>query len=325
MTPRIVVLMAALLAATRLPAQTSFLVIGDWGRDGAGYQTKVATQMAAAATRLGAKFVVSVGDNFYETGVKTTHDNQFKTLFEDVYKAKSLQVPWYVAIGNHDYQGNPQAEIDYGKIDPRWHMPARYFSVREKVDDTTTVEFFFLDTSPFVTEYHTESKYKARVAGIDTRAQVHWLDSALAASRSQWKIVVGHHPVYSASPKHGDTPELIASIQPLLEKYHAQVYLCGHDHNLQHSGIRPRRLFRVGRGLGSAIGRTHTAHQVQRDERGLPDRGAERRISARAVRQSDGQTALPDGGGAQWRHRRLVAQMICRQSRPPIMSMTPNP
>lgn len=234
MTPRIVVLMAALLAATRLPAQTSFLVIGDWGRDGAGYQTKVATQMAAAATRLGAKFVVSVGDNFYETGVKTTHDNQFKTLFEDVYKAKSLQVPWYVAIGNHDYQGNPQAEIDYGKIDPRWHMPARYFSVREKVDDTTTVEFFFLDTSPFVTEYHTESKYKARVAGIDTRAQVHWLDSALAASRSQWKIVVGHHPVYSASPKHGDTPELIASIQPLLEKYHAQVYLCGHDHNLQH-------------------------------------------------------------------------------------------
>jgi tartrate-resistant acid phosphatase type 5 len=221
-------------AAAPLAAQTSFLVIGDWGRDGAGYQTKVATQMAGAATRLNAAFVISVGDNFYETGVRKASDDQFKTSFENVYTAKSLQIPWYVAIGNHDYQGNPQAEIDYEKVDPRWHMPARYFAVRQKVDDTTSVEFFFLDTSPFVTEYRTESKYKAHVAGIDTRAQVKWLDSALAASTAQWKIVVGHHPVYSASPKHGNTPELIKAVQPLLEKYHAQAYLCGHDHNLQY-------------------------------------------------------------------------------------------
>jgi tartrate-resistant acid phosphatase type 5 len=217
--------------------QTSFLVIGDWGRDGGGAQTLVANQMAAAAARLHAEFVVSVGDNFYEEGVQKPTDNQFKTSFVDIYKAPSLEIPWYVAIGNHDYHGNVQAQIDYSALDPRWHMPARYFTVARKVDDTTSLELFFLDTSPFVTEYRHETAYKAHVAGIDTKAQVRWLDSALAASAAQWKIVIGHHPVYSASPKHGNTPELIASIKPLLEKYHAQVYLCGHDHNLQHNRV----------------------------------------------------------------------------------------
>jgi tartrate-resistant acid phosphatase type 5 len=218
-------------------AQTSFLVIGDWGRDGAGYQTAVATQMALAATRVHADFVVSVGDNFYEEGVQKPTDNQFKTSFVDIYKAPSLQIPWYVAIGNHDYHGNVQAQIDYSALDPRWHMPARYFTIMRKVDDSTSLELFFLDTSPFVTQYRTEVAYKAHVAGIDVKAQVRWLDSALAGSTAQWKMVIGHHPVYSASPKHGNTPELIASIKPLLEKYHAQVYLCGHDHNLQHNRV----------------------------------------------------------------------------------------
>jgi tartrate-resistant acid phosphatase type 5 len=225
------------LAAGTLSAQTSFLVIGDWGRDGAGYQTSVATQMAKQAAKVHAAFVISVGDNFYEEGVQKPTDNQFKTSFEDIYKAPSLQIPWYVAIGNHDYHGNVDAEIDYSKVDPRWHMPARYFTVHQTIDDTTSLDLFFLDTSPFVTQYRTEDAYKSHVAGIDTKAQVRWLDSALAASTAQWKMVIGHHPVYSASPKHGNTPELIAAIKPLLEKYHAQVYLCGHDHNLQHSHV----------------------------------------------------------------------------------------
>jgi tartrate-resistant acid phosphatase type 5 len=235
-TRRVVAALALCALPAAAHAQTNFLVIGDWGRDGAGFQTSVANQMAKAAARLHAAFVVSVGDNFYEEGVQKPTDNQFKTSFEDIYKAPSLQIPWFVAIGNHDYHGNVNAEIDYSKVDPRWHMPARYFVVHEPIDSTTSLDLFFIDTSPFVTQYRAESAYK-NLAGIDTKAQVHWLDSAMAASTAQWKIVIGHHPVYSSSPKHGNTPELIANIKPLLEKYHAQVYLCGHDHNLQHSRV----------------------------------------------------------------------------------------
>jgi tartrate-resistant acid phosphatase type 5 len=221
-----------LAAASAQAQQVNFLVIGDWGRDGGGFQTKVARQMVAAARTTPINFVVSVGDNFYEQGVHTTHDRQFTTSFEHVYADSSLQVPWYVALGNHDYQGDPQAQVDYTQVSRRWHMPARYFSVVQRIDDSTTVELFLIDTTPFITEYRAEPKY-ARVAHADTGPQLRWLDSALAASKAQWKIVFGHHPVYSASPKHGDTKELIRDLKPLLEKYHAQVYISGHDHNLQ--------------------------------------------------------------------------------------------
>ncbi|HWZ58175.1 MAG TPA: tartrate-resistant acid phosphatase type 5 family protein [Gemmatimonadaceae bacterium] len=228
----LVAIIALAAAGVAQGQQVNFLVIGDWGRDGDGFQTKVATQMVAAARARPIDFVVSVGDNFYEEGVRTTHDRQFTTSFERVYADSALQVPWYVALGNHDYQGDPQAQVDYTQVSRRWHMPARYFSVVKRIDDSTTVELFIVDTTPFIEEYRTEPKY-ARVAHADTRPQLRWLDSALAASTAQWKIVFGHHPVYSASPKHGNTPELIRDFKPLFEKYHVQVYVAGHDHNLQ--------------------------------------------------------------------------------------------
>ena len=69
---------------------------------------------------------------------------------------------------------------------------------------------------------------------IYPKVQVRWLESVLAASRARWKIVVGHHPVYSAAPGHGDTKELIADVLPVLQKYGVRIYFCGHDHVLQH-------------------------------------------------------------------------------------------
>jgi Calcineurin-like phosphoesterase len=68
----------------------------------------------------------------------------------------------------------------------------------------------------------------------DTAKQLAWLADVLAHSKEQWKLVFGHHPIFSAGTVHGNTPELIARIKPLLEKYHAQVYFSGHDHDLQH-------------------------------------------------------------------------------------------
>jgi len=80
----------------------SFLAVGDWGRDGAFHQAEVAARMGETATALYADFVISVGDNFYEDGVASVDDPKWKTSFEDVYTAPSLQIPWYVALGNHD-------------------------------------------------------------------------------------------------------------------------------------------------------------------------------------------------------------------------------
>lgn len=212
----------------------SFLIFGDWGRDGQFHQGDVATQMGLAAAARKCRFVISVGDNFYDEGVQTPVDSQWKSSFEEIYTAPSLAVPWYVILGNHDYKGRPQAQLDYAKTHPNWKMPARYFSAQEPITDTEKVEFFFIDTSPFVKEYQTKEDMRDEIGSQDTNAQVAWLDQALSSSKAAWKIVIGHHPIFSGGSEHGDQPELIGNINPLLEKHDVSVYFNGHDHDLQH-------------------------------------------------------------------------------------------
>ena len=74
-----------------------------------------------------------------------------------------------------------------------------------------------------------------------------WFESALKASTAAWKIVVGHHPIYTGG-QHGDTPYLVKHVLPLLEKYGVQVFFNGHDHDLQHLQAAKLNLFCTGGG-----------------------------------------------------------------------------
>jgi hypothetical protein len=209
----------------------NFIVVGDWGRYGEPSQRAVAAQMAHAADALDAKFFISTGDNFYPNGVASVDDPQWQQSFEQVYTDFVLHNDWYVVLGNHDYRGNPQAEIDYSKRSQRWHMPSHYYAMTQKVDKTTTAEFFFIDTSPFIKDYQAEPD-KYALADQDTQAQLRWLDEALSKSTSRWKFVVGHHHVYSGGKRSTQT-ELEQAIVPLMAKHGVQAYLCGHEHDLQ--------------------------------------------------------------------------------------------
>lgn len=215
------------------PAALNFLALGDWGRQGETDQMQVAAQMAKAATEMSAQFVISVGDNFYEDGVTSTDDEHWKKSFEDVYAASSLQVPWFVALGNHDYHGNCDAQIAYSKMSKRWNMPARYFSFSKPIDAKTAADFFFIDTTPMAKIHHGDKKGYEGAFKENVPAQMAWFREALAQSSAPWKIVIGHHPIYSGG-EHGDTPELIETILPLLREHKVQLYLNGHDHDLQH-------------------------------------------------------------------------------------------
>jgi hypothetical protein len=57
-------------------------------------------------------------------------------------------------------------------------------------------------------------------------------DWGWADSSARWKIVYGHHPIYSHGA-HGDTPGLHESLLPLL-KNRVHIYLVGHEHTAQH-------------------------------------------------------------------------------------------
>ncbi len=249
----------AALAAEAKAAALNFLIVGDWGRNGEPDQLAVATQMGIAAQAMDAKFVISVGDNFYENGVATVDDPQWQSSFEKVYTAPSLQVPWHAVLGNHDYHGNCDAQIAYGKTSKRWTMPARYFSRTEKIDAANTVEFFFLDTTPMSKPDADEPKLHGNAKSQDVPAQVAWLEAALKASVASWKIVIAHHPVYSGG-QHGDTPYIIEHILPLLEKYQVTAYFNGHDHDLQHLQAGKVNLFCSGGGSKPRVTIRNTAH-----------------------------------------------------------------
>jgi acid phosphatase len=277
----------SLFAADAKTGGLNFLIFGDWGRKGEQDQLDVAAQMAVAAKDIDAKFIISVGDNFYEHGVSSVDDPQWQTSFEKVYAAPSLQVPWHVILGNHDYHGDCDAQIAYGKTSKRWSMPARYYKRVENIDAENTVEFFFLDTTPMKTG-DDKAIPLLKLGSQDNGKQLAWFEAALKASTAQWKIVIAHHPVYSGGI-HGDTPYIVKHILPLLEKYNAQAYFNGHDHDLQHLQAGKVNLFCSGAGSkprmtgttshtkfarGSCSGFTAvTLHADALDVRMIDDRG----------------------------------------------------
>ena len=237
----------ASLQAAPEPGGLNFLIFGDWGRQGERDQVEVAAQMARAAQDIGAKFVISVGDNFYEHGVKSVSDPHWRASYERVYHQAALQVPWHAILGNHDYHGDCDAQIAYHKTNPRWNMPARYYLQSHLIDDGVTADFFYLDTTPMVKSYRKNKNTRPQVATQDAPQQLEWFKNALAASRARWKIVIGHHPIYSGG-EHGDTAELIESVLPLLHEHKVQAYFNGHDHDLQHLMAGGVNLFDTGAG-----------------------------------------------------------------------------
>jgi 3',5'-cyclic AMP phosphodiesterase CpdA len=162
-------------------------------------QKEVAIEMGIVAKKFKPEFIVSTGDNFYPNGVQSTRDHNWLASYEDIYSAHSLQSDWYVVLGNHDYRGEPEAEIDYSQVDRKWHMPARYYTKLIFIDEDSTegVLLVFIDTTPFLSEsYNGDQRH---VKGQDTAMQRIWLEKFLSETPAnvKWKFVFGHHPVYT--------------------------------------------------------------------------------------------------------------------------------
>mmetsp|Transcript_13939 Transcript_13939/g.40840 ORF Transcript_13939/g.40840 Transcript_13939/m.40840 type:complete len:351 (-) Transcript_13939:233-1285(-) len=136
---------AALLlvhTATTTAGESTFLSIGDWG-------DRRAERVAKAMGDYSPEFILALGDNFYNSGVSSVDDRQFKTTFENQFSAESLQVPWYICAGNHDYYGGSagiDAEIQYSSKSDRWVYPELYFSKEVQGSDGTSFLVVSTDT-----------------------------------------------------------------------------------------------------------------------------------------------------------------------------------
>jgi len=215
--------------------QTSlnFLVVGDWGRNGEFKQKEVATQMGVEAKKTSATMILSMGDNFYPDGVISTIDPQWNKSFEDIYSSYYLNIPWYTVFGNHDYRGNIQAQLDYSKVSRRWRTNERYYSFEKSIPKSKEkVLFVFIDTNPF--DETLSRKSHSDLENQDKRAQLEWLEKTLLNSTAIWKIVIGHHPLYTTGVRKDKMLDVRKAFLPFFEKHKVNFYFAGHEHDLQH-------------------------------------------------------------------------------------------
>jgi tartrate-resistant acid phosphatase type 5 len=222
------------LALSKAPLHV--FVVGDTGSKTA-QQLQVAESLARQADKIKAasllnpvRAVIFVGDNFYENGVKDADDPLWQSAFEEVYDPKRLPMPFFAALGNHDWMTNPQAQMDYPKRHKtRWQMDNFWYRRQYSLagDTRPLADLFFIDSDLWL-----RSEEKVKPLAIQQSA---WLEAQLKNSKARWKFVFAHHPLYSDGG-HGHSEEIRIMrehLSTLLEKYRVDAYLCGHDHDLQ--------------------------------------------------------------------------------------------
>ncbi|MBN2402365.1 MAG: metallophosphoesterase [Spirochaetes bacterium] len=195
-----------------------FIAVGDTGTGAIG-QYYVALAMRKYAIENPLRFVILLGDNFYIGELTSVNDPIFNELFVEMYDKIVLNVPFYAILGNHDYMRDINVQIAYTDVSDRWYMPDRYYTFSYTLADSTRIDFFVIDTTPIA-------------SGLDESAQIAWLQEKLSKSNARWKIVAGHHPIYS-NGHYGNNQIMLENIEPLLQAYKVDLYFNGHDHDLE--------------------------------------------------------------------------------------------
>jgi len=207
MLPRFMREAPAVFEAVGAKPRVRVVAFGDFG-SGAPNQLQTAAAIGQVHARDPFDFGVTLGDNFYPRGVESPEDPFLERAWIKPYA--ELGVRFYAALGNHDWglPGSPAAEIRFSDASANWSMPAARYSFT-----ASDAQFFVLDTTAL------------------SVAQLEWLDRELRRSRARWRIVIGHHPIRSHG-RYGDNETMVKRLLPLL-KGRADLYLAGHEHDLQ--------------------------------------------------------------------------------------------
>jgi hypothetical protein len=186
-------------ASVPLPNQTDSFKFGVLGDSGTGEQSQyeLADQMAALRERFKYDIVVLLGDNI----IGNARPQDFVKKFEAPYK-RLLEggVTFHAALGNED----SREQRYYKNFNMRGNL---YYTFEPRPD----IQFLAL-----------ESTYVER-------EQVEWLEAKLKDSKSGWKIVYLHHPLYSSGRRHGSNSALRRILEPLFVTYNVSVVLSAHD------------------------------------------------------------------------------------------------
>lgn len=181
-------------------APVRFIAFGDSGSGGSEQQA-VFEQMQTVPFQQ----ILQLGDLAYDSGTPAQIEANFFKVYAPVLKS----FPAYPVAGNHDYATHDAAPLRQAFVLPANGDDERWYSF-----DRGPVHFVGLDTERISPE------------------QALWLERDLRANRLPWTIVFGHRPPFS-SGEHGGSSEYERAFVPILEHYHVDLVLSGHEHDYE--------------------------------------------------------------------------------------------
>jgi hypothetical protein len=202
---------------------------GDFGTGTASQR-----DVAAAMVRMGAAkpfdIGITLGDNFYPSGMTGTDDPRWRDWWETLYGP--LGITFYPTLGNHEWYSDDGAAAEIAYRSPTWRFPSPYYSYT-----AGPVQFFALDTTDI------------------SEAELLWLDKAISASTARWKVVYGHHPIFA--PESNARAGLYmkftqARLWPVI-RGRVDAYLSAHAHAMAHMQSREGVHFFMSGGGGGPL------------------------------------------------------------------------
>jgi hypothetical protein len=209
----------------------------------------------------GCDAAVMLGDNIYPNGATGGADGRDDAKrFDDIllapfrnYGTLGNDFRIYAALGNHDWRTSREAalsEVRYLATTPPFYMDGIAYRVKPAAGKGD-VEIFVLDTEILLagtTVYDDRLDDNGRelppgepevpkpwiLPHTDAeRGMAAWLDASLRESTARWKIVIGHHPLWSsAGGKFEQAKAMRRLILASLCRY-ADMFLAGHEHTLE--------------------------------------------------------------------------------------------
>ena len=208
-------------------------VIGD---SGSGYPQQF--QVASALQKESCHEIIHLGDIIYPKGIKNTEDTEFQEKFYLPYKPlieNSAQTKFHLILGNHDYDGNPNAWQELAKKYDFLTHPSSYF-----IENYPDICMFFMDGTVF---------YRLKL--LKAWRQYQFFKNFFKDNRDRLKscklsFLFNHYP-YMSSGKHGDAPGPMKWLYKKLFVGHVDIMISGHDHHLSHEGqVKGTELFISG-------------------------------------------------------------------------------
>ncbi len=125
-------------------------------------------------------------------------------------------------------------ELEYAKSGKtRWMMPSRWYRFEFSSSESTD-HLIALDSNMTVADGSAMHGVNFTLTPQQQAEQLVWLETELKRPRTTPFLVIMGIILSIPTDPHGDHPVLIRDWDPLFRKYKVDLYLAGHDHDMQH-------------------------------------------------------------------------------------------